>query len=150
MAEIAVKPYMMQDAVLRIVADDFAAACSAIALIPSSSIVVFKGLKKDSKSSFPTGATWVCNLTYAQDWETAGSLSRLLHDHEGETLAAQILPQTQVVDPEDPDELIPGTGFDVQLIIVPGQIGGAGDQVAGSTVSLGVNGRPTYIDEESS
>lgn len=148
MAEIPVKPFMMQDAVLKFAADDFAAACSQIALVPSSSVVVFKGLKRNS-SSFPTTATWVCNLTYAQDWETAQSLARYLHDHEGETIEAQVLPQTAVPDPDNPGSTIPGIGFAVQIIVAPGQIGGNVDQVASSTVSLGVDGRPTYIEDES-
>ena len=147
MADIAVKPVLMRNAVLRIVADNHQFACSAIALVPASQPVVFTGLGGNSHT-FPSTATWVCNLTYAQDWETPDSLTRFLHDHEGETVAAQILPQATVADEEgDP---VAGVGFDVNIVIVPGQIGGQVDQTATATVSLGVDGRPTYIDEESS
>jgi len=139
MATIANKPFMMQNAVLKFVSDDYAAACSAIALVPTASVVTFTGLKKNT-STFPSTATWVCNITYAQDWETASALAQYLFEHEGETIAAQVIPNA-----DDMDAAI-GQGFDVNLVIVPGQIGGTVNQVATAQVSLGVDGHPEYIE----
>lgn len=138
MATIPAKPFLMQNAVLKIEDDDFAAACSAIALVPTSSAVIFNGLKRNS-STFPTVATWVCTITYSQDWETAAALAQYLHDNEGLKKEAQIIPNA-----DEDDEAI-GKGFDVVLVIAPGQIGGTVNQVASSTVSLGVDGKPSYI-----
>jgi hypothetical protein len=68
----------------------------------------------------------VCNLEYAQDRATPESLSNYLLAHVGEEVAAVFVPEA-------------GSGmpsFTATLTVVPGQIGGAVDQVAVSSVSL--------------
>jgi hypothetical protein len=131
---IAVTPIIMKDVVLEIELDDFAAAISSAMLTPSASTVVFKGLKNDAVFTDVTSATWTLALTYAQDWVTAGSLSNYLFTNEGEIKDAVLKPQSGI-----------GPSFSVEIIITPGAIGGAVDQTATATVTLGVQGKPVLV-----
>jgi hypothetical protein len=67
----------------------------------------------------------VLDLTYAQDWAEASSLSRYLHDNEGERVTA-------VFEPIDGGPSVTAT-----ITITPGAIGGDTTAVAGATVQLG-------------
>lgn len=131
MTIIATKPLYMNDAVLSIAADDYAAACSSITVTPASSVATFKGLKKTAVAKFVSNPDWSLDIVHAQDLETATSLQNYLLEHQGET-------KTFVFEP-----LAGGTKVTVSAMIVPGAIGGAGEAVATSTVSLPVNGVPT-------
>jgi len=132
MAEIDVTPIVLKDMVLQLGTDDFAAAVSTATLTPTASLVRWKGLKPDSKHSFPTSAEWALALAYAQDWAAAGdSLSRYLFDHEGETVPAVLEPQSGV-----------GTRWTFDVVITPGAVGGAVDTVGEAEVELGVTGKP--------
>jgi len=134
MSVIPVEPFLMSDCVLKVAADDFAAHCSKVELVPSSSVVNWGGLKSSAQFSFPTKAKWACGIDYAQDWTTDGSLSRYLHDHEGESVDAEFVPKNG------------GPSVLATLIITPGSIGGALDGVATASVSLGVSGKPEFVD----
>jgi hypothetical protein len=134
MATIAVLPIILKDVVLEIENDDFAAAVSSAILTPASSPVVFKGLKDGATFTDVTAATWTLALTYAQDWVTPGSLSTYLFNEEGAIKDAVLKPQSGV-----------GPSFAVQVIITPGAIGGAVDQTATATVTLGVQGKPALV-----
>ncbi|MGV8851714.1 MAG: hypothetical protein ACOH1M_03990 [Rhodoglobus sp.] len=131
---IAVLPIVLKDVVLEIETDDFAAAVSAAVLTPSSSPVVFKGLKAGAVFTDVTAATWTLALTYAQDWVTAGSLSTYLFNNEGAVVDAVLKPQSGS-----------GPSFAVEIVITPGAIGGTVDQTATATVTLGVQGKPTLV-----
>ena len=133
MAQIAVDPILLKDVLLSLGTDSYEKHVSAVEFVPTAQIVNWKGLNPTSKFSFPTDATWVCNLTYAQDWETLNSLSRYLLENAGEEVAATFEPVNG------------GAGFTATLIIVPGAIGGPVDSVAVATVSLGVKGTPVYV-----
>jgi hypothetical protein len=91
---------------------------------PSSSITNWTAINSDTYS-FTTPATWVLELTYAQDWAFAESLSRYLHEHEGGVIPAVFSP----VDGQPP--------VTANVSVTPGQIGGDTTAVAGGTVSLG-------------
>lgn len=134
MPEIDVEPIILQDCIIEIDGDDFAAAISTAELTPTASTVNFKGLKRTSTHTFPTVATWALNLTFAQDWVAPDSLSNYLFDNEGETKAAKLKPQSGV-----------GPSFEVNVVITPGSVGGAVDTVAVSTITLGVSGRPERV-----
>lgn len=130
MAQIAVNPFIMKDCTLTVAADSYEAHVSAVELVPSSSTVNWKGLTPAAVFSFGTNATWVANLSFAQDWATANSLSRYLFENEGEEIEAVFEP------------VAGGPSVTATLLIAPGSIGGAVDSVAVSTVSLGVKGKP--------
>lgn len=130
MVQIAVNPFLMKDCLLTVATSDYAKHVSAVEFVPTASPVTWKGLTPTSVFTFGTNATWVCNLSYAQDWETTDSLSRYLYDHEGEEIEVVFEPVTD------------GSSITATLIIQPGSIGGAVDSVAVSSVSLGVKGKP--------
>lgn len=138
MPEIAVSPIFLQDAVLTLgegAADDFAAAVSSLTLTPSSSAVVWKGLKPGASFTRQTKSTWTLDLGYAQDWSEAESLSVYLYEHEGESVPFNVQP-----DDDTGQDAFTGT-----VIIAPGAIGGAVDTFGESTVSLGILGKPTRV-----
>ena len=134
MATVAVTPIVLKDCIIEVGADDFAAAISSATITPASTTVVFKGLQADAVFTDITSATWTLQLTFAQDWVTAGSLSQYLFANEGDTVAATLKPQSGV-----------GPTFELDVIITPGAIGGAVDTVATATVTLGVSGRPVLV-----
>lgn len=134
MATIAVTPIVLKDCILDIEADDYAAAVSAATLTPSASTVVFKGLKPGAVFTDVTEASWTLQITYAQDWASADSLSRYLFDNEGLVKDAILKPQSGA-----------GPSFEVEIVITPGAIGGQVDQTATATVTLGVQGKPTLV-----
>lgn len=137
MAVVEVTPFLMKDVVLTLTPaapgteGSFQKHVSQVEFVPSASQVDWKGLSPSAVFTFPTAATWTCNLSYAQDWSSPDSLSRFLYDHEGETVAATFEPTSGV-----------GTSWAADLIIVPGSIGGTVDSVAVGTVALGVQGKP--------
>ncbi|MEX1079806.1 MAG: hypothetical protein WED09_11935 [Homoserinimonas sp.] len=130
MAAIAVNPFIMKDCLLTVALDSYEAHVSAVEFVPSASPVTWKGLTPTSVFSFGTNATWACNLSFAQDWETADSLSRYLFENEGDEIEVVFEPVSG------------GSSVTATLLITPGSIGGAVDSVAVSTVTLGVKGKP--------
>lgn len=121
-----VSPRVLKDIDLLIDADNFAAHVSSAAFVPSASQQQWKGMKPTATFTDVGTATWVCNLELAQDYEDTASLSSYLLDHEGETVAATLVPRSGS-----------GVGFSANLTITPGQIGGAVDAFGTATVSLG-------------
>jgi hypothetical protein len=133
MADRPVNPFTLTDSVFQVAADNYEAHVSTVEFVPTSSVVNWKGLKPSAVFSFGTTATWVCNLSYAQDWETASSLSQYLFENEGEEIAVTFEPVNG------------GAGFTATLIVAPGSIGGAVDTVGVASVSLGVKGKPVLV-----
>lgn len=131
-------PFIMKNAIVAFgdpatADEDFAAAVSSAVLTPSSGITPYKGLKPTAVFTFPQAVTYTLDLTFAQDWASAESLSRYLFEHVGETV-----PATLNVD----DKATGSTSWALDVAIVPGSVGGPVDSVAESTVSLGVVGQP--------
>lgn len=131
MATIAVDPFLMGDCTLTVELDNYEAHVSQVEFAPTSNTVTWKGLTPSSVFSFGSAATWLCNLTYAQDWSTPASLSRYLFEHEGEEIDVVFEPKAG------------GPSVSATLIVSPGSIGGQVDAVATSQVALGVKGKPT-------
>ena len=133
MALINVNPFVMKDSVFSVAADDYAAAITAMTITPTSSQITIKGLKPSATFSDATTPTWTCAVSYIQDWENEESFANYLFDHAGETVSATIEPVTG------------GTGWDVDLILTPGDIGGAVDAYGVATVTLGISGKPVRV-----
>lgn len=132
MAQIAVTPILLTNVLLKLGSTDtYEKHVSAVEFAPTSSSVVWKGLGGNSVTKASL-ASWVCNLSFAQDWATDDSLSRFLFEHEGEDIAA-------VFELENGEE-----GFTATLSITPGSIGGAVDTIAVSSVSLGST-KPVFV-----
>ncbi len=130
MAQIAVNPYQLTDCLFQVEADNYEAHVSKVEFAPTSTSAQFKGLTPAAVFTFAGAPTWVCNLTFAQDWDTANSLSRYLFEHTGEEIEVTFEPVKG------------GSAITATLICQPGSIGGDVDAVATSTVALGVKGKP--------
>ena len=131
MAAVAVKPIVLKDILFQVDADDYAAAVSQAQFDPASNTVTWQGGKPDATFTDTTPATWTLALTFAQDWESATSLSRYLFDHEGETIDVTLKPKASAA-----------PSFTAKVIIVPGSIGGQIGAYSTATVTLGVQGKP--------
>jgi len=135
MAVLDVKPLVMKNVELLLgsgTPDDFRKHVDQVTLTPSSSAITWTGLGGNTVSDVAT-ATWTAVLDYAQDWSSTTSLSQYLHAHEGEHVEV-------VFAPEDG-----GPTFEGVVIITPGAIGGAVNSVATTSVTLGMEGKPTLV-----
>lgn len=122
---MAFQPIILADAALTLDSGAYEGQISGAVFTPSSSPVTFTAINGDVHT-LATKATWTLDLTYAQDWEDATSLSDYLHAHEGEVVSA-------VFEPVDG-----GRSFTANVTITPGAIGASDTTaVASSTVSLG-------------
>lgn len=130
MPAIAVKPYLFTNALFTVGADNYEAHVSTVRFTPSATTATFQGATPAASFSFAGAATWVCNLTYAQDWATPNSLSRYLHEHAGETVEVTFEPVKG------------GSAITATLSITPGEIGGDVNAVGTAQVALGVVGAP--------
>lgn len=123
------EPIILKNATLRIDADNFEAAISQVSFEPTKDrqTIEFVAISGDSVSDTTTSPSkWVCNITYAQDWQTDASLANYLHEHEDDVVTAVFIPQA-------------GSGmpsFTSDLTIDPGAIGGQANQYVTSSVSL--------------
>lgn len=112
---------------------EFAKAVDSVTFTPKSSTVTWTGAGGNTFTDVTT-ATWECGLSYAQDWDSADSLSHYLHDHEGEQVLCTFKPKT-----------VGTPTVTATLVITPGAIGGTVNQVATASVTLGVTGKPTIV-----
>lgn len=127
------EPYSMNAATLSIDADDFTAAVSQVQLDPTTQTGTWRGIGGNVRRA-QSAAEWSCTLGLAQDLDPAGLLRYLL-DHEGETKTATLTPKSG------------GPSIEVDLIISPASIGGtAGSDLATSSATLAVDGKPAFID----
>jgi hypothetical protein len=127
----------MRNAIVQLGADDFAYAVSTATIENSSGTTDFKGLKPPAVVTVPQATTYVLSLTYAQDWQSATSLSRYLWEHKGETVPFTLNP-----DDTSLDATLGSTSWAGLVAIAPGNVGGDVDAVATSSVSLGIVGEP--------
>lgn len=132
MTLIDVKPRVFKHYALKIGADNYEKHVSGVSLVPNAPTQTWQGAHPDSSFSDVQKATWTCQLEYAQDWETANSLSRYLMEHEGEIInAVEFSP------------LGSGPKFTANLTITPGTIGGAIGAFGTATVTLG-SSKPSF------
>ena len=132
MPVIDIAPLYMDAADLTLAGDDYAAHISGASFVPTTSAVTWTGAKPNAVFTRQTRATWVLNLNYAQDWESAKSLAQYLHANEGKVIPITLAPVSG------------GKSFTAQIIVAPGTIGAEINTFGTSTVSLGVQGRPEF------
>lgn len=127
---MAFQPIILAAAALSLDGDAFEGQISGAVFTPTTGSATFAAINGQTYT-LPTATTWTLDLTYAQDWNEATALSRYLHESEGSNVAA-------VFEPVDGQPAVTAT-----VTIVPGAIGQAdATTVVGSTVSLGVSGKP--------
>lgn len=133
MADIAVTPFALTDATVKVAADNFAAAISAVEFVPTVPTFSFAGLTPASVFNFAGASSWVVNLSGAQDWATATSISNYLLTNQGKTVTMQFAP------------IKGGKAFEAQVTLVPTNIGGTVNTVPVFAVTLQVQGQPKPI-----
>jgi hypothetical protein len=122
---MAFQPFILGASVLTLDAGTYEGQISGAVFTPSASITNWTAINSDTHA-FTSPATWVLDLTYAQDFQDAASLALYLHENEGTVVSAVFTP------------IEGGSTVTANVSITPGAIG-AGDttSVASSTVSLG-------------
>lgn len=131
MANVAVKPFALNNSTLKVDADNHESAASQVEFQPQGGIITWKGMTPTSAFSAPQQVTWQVVIAYAQDWATTGSLSNYLMNNIGKTVIMAFTP------------VAGGTTWYARVIIQPGSIGGSVDSVGTASVTLGVVGQPT-------
>lgn len=135
----AVKPFTLRDVSAEFTLPgstttyDFRAALEQCVFTPSTETQTWSGMTPDSSYADNGAETWQATLGYAQDWETANSLSRFLHDNAGKACVVKFRPRRSGVT----------TDWTATLVLQAGPIGGQGGQFATATVTCAVQGRPT-------
>jgi len=132
MAQIAVQPIYLKDVVLTVDGDTYEKHVSGVTFTPSVTSATWKGLEPSAVFTNVGSSTWMLDLAYAQDWTTADSLSAYLFSNEGAEITLSFVPVTG------------GGTWSATVIVVPGAVGGAVDSYATSSVSLPIQGRPTF------
>lgn len=134
MPQIQHSPLVLKDMIMSLGDNSFEKAVSAAVFTPTAPTISWQGGTPDASFTDTGRATWVCALTYGQDWDTVGSLSEYLFDNEGLVVPALFRPKNGK-----------GSSFSATLVITPGSIGGTVNAVSEATVNLGVQGKPTRI-----
>jgi hypothetical protein len=133
MANIAVTPFALTDATVKVAADNYEAAISAIEFVPTTPTFNFAGLTPASVFNFAGSPSWVVNLSGAQDWATATSLSNYLLANAGKSVEMQFAP------------IKGGKTYKAMVTLVPTNIGGSVNSVPVFSVTLQVQGQPTVV-----
>lgn len=133
MAQISVQPLYLKDVVLTVGTDGYEKHVSGVTITPTNASATFKGLNPDAVYTESGAPTWICQLQYVQDWDTADSLSAYLFENQGTDVTLSFQP-------------VNGSGgtWSMTVHILPGAVGGAVDSFATTTVDLPVQGQPTF------
>lgn len=135
MAQIAVKPILLNDVDLLLGADNYEAHVSKAELVPNTPTAKFKGMTPSSSKNVVGTPDWMFNIDHAQDHETALALSLYLLANVGKEVTVKMKPKK-------PASPATAAMYTFTIVVVPGSIGGAVDTVATSSVSLPVDGQP--------
>jgi hypothetical protein len=133
MALIAVQPFALTNATVKVGTSNFETSVSQVEFVPTVPTFGFKGLTPNSAVNFPGSASWVVNLTAAQDWDTTGSLANYLLASAGTTVVMDFVPK------------VGGKTFRASVTLQPGTIGGSVDTVPTFSVTLQVVGAPSIV-----
>lgn len=133
-AAVVPKVLILNDIVLTIGTDNYEASVKKVRLVPTTPVAKWKGMTPGSVVNVAGDPEWVMELAFAQDHDTATSMSLYLAANVGTE-------KTITLKPKKPAS---GTAplYTVKVLILPGPIGGDLDSVAEGDVSLPVNGQP--------
>jgi hypothetical protein len=125
MARIANNTLFMLEVSLTLGVDDFGDAVQVVTFTPTPGATkTWTGLGGNTITRVTREESWTCALSYGQDWETDGSLSRYLHEHAGEEVPATFTP------------LNGGDPWYATVTLAAGPIGGTGQDFANGSVTL--------------
>lgn len=134
MALIDVNPLFLKDVVFSVGTDSYEKHVSSVVITPSTSTATYKGLNPDATFTNTGSPSWTVDISFVQDWETTNSLALYLFNNQGDTKTVTFKPQSGS-----------GPSVEIDVIIIPGSIGGAVDSYAETTVSLPGQGQPAII-----
>lgn len=139
MASIAAAPIVIKDAIITVGTDTYEKHVSSATFQPTPTIptVQWKSLSPASQLN-DVGAlstAWQLVIEYAQDWETANSLSQYLLTNAGQSKSVTVQPARGATK----------KAYQATVTIVPGPIGGKIDEVAVGSVSCPVTGAPVQV-----
>lgn len=128
------RPFALKSATFTIGTDDYTPAVSQAQFNPATSASTWRGIGGNIIKD-QSVADWSLVLGFAQDLAPDG-LTRFLLDHDGERATVSLVPV----------EGDPAT-ITATVILSPGSLGGtAGAELAASSVTLAVIGKPTVTD----
>lgn len=130
MPDITNAAYFGSTGRLEVEADNYTAGVTSCALVPNTPTAQVTDIG-GGVQAFAGKPSWVLQVTYSQDWKTAGSLSHKSIEWAGTT-------KTVKYTPEDG-----GSSLEVTVIFTAGQAGGAAQAHQTATISAPVVGQPT-------
>lgn len=131
MPVIANAAYFGTTGKFEVVLDDYTAAVTSCALVPSpptAKVVDIGG----GVTSLVGANQWEAQLTYNQDWTTAASLSKQLIAWHGQTKVCKYTPNNG------------GQVVTFTAVMRAGQVGGDAASLHTATVTLQINGQPVF------
>lgn len=133
MPQITPKTRVFKNYLVKIGADTYEKAVNTVKCTPTTAVQTFKGGTPDAIYKDSGTPDWTVQLDYAQDWETAGSLSIYLLNNVGKKVLMEFSP------------LGSGPKFSGLVLIIPGDtIGGAIEAMGVASVTLPVEGPLTF------
>ncbi|GEA81407.1 hypothetical protein [Cellulomonas uda] len=128
-----VQPYSLVNAIFTIGDNEYSDHISQVVFNPSTSTKPWTSISGYPLSAV-SPATWTCTIGFVQDVAPDGLL-RFMLDHEGEAFDCTFLP------------LEDGPTIAATLTMSPAAIGGSADgSYVEGTATLGVQGKPQFID----
>lgn len=116
---------------LEVLTDDYTAAVTSCALTPNAPEATVTDIGGGVTNLVGANA-WQADIGYNQDWKTTDSFSRKLREWHG---------QTKVM------KYTPDSGGDIATftaLIKAGRFGGDNSKIHDATITLKVNGQPTF------
>lgn len=127
MSTIAVAPLVLKDYTVKVAADNYEKAVSAVSFTPPSpQVETWVGPEGSEHTDETVSGPWKCQIDYVQDWETAGSFSIYLLENDGETVTMEFVPTAGTGKPK----------FTSSVIVRSGPIGGTTRKHATGSVTL--------------
>lgn len=116
---------------LTVDADDYTAAVTSCALVPTAPTATSQDIG-GGITQFVGANAWVAQIGYNQDWKTASSLSQKLIEWHGTIKTFTYTPDNG------------GQVATFSALILAGQFGGGAAAIHQATVNLPINGKPTF------
>lgn len=133
MAQIGVAPIILKNIVVTLGGNSFEKAVTQCQLTPTAQIQSWKGGTPDAIFTDMGAPTWVCDMTFGQDWSTVGALAQYLLKTYGSVVPFTFKPIG--------DGVFTAAG-QMRLAVPP--VGGSIDAWLNATVQHGIVGQPTF------
>lgn len=131
MTTIANAAYFGTTGALTLEADDYTAAVTSCALVPTAPTAAVTDIG-GGISQFVGPSSWVAQIGYNQDWKTPESLSQKLIEWHGQVKEFTYTPDDG------------GQVATFKARVLAGQFGGAAAAIHQATVNLPIDGQPAF------